>query len=116
MVMPIQPTSLNHQFTTPQKLFESLAAGVPVVVSDMPGMRAVVEAIDAGALCDPTLPASIASAIRTVLDTPRAAQLARRDRILRAAHEQYSWEVQVAELGRVYDDLLSARGGSADAR
>ena len=42
MVMAIQPTSVNHQFTTPQKLFEAIAAGVPVVASDLPGMATIV--------------------------------------------------------------------------
>ena len=38
VAMPIQPTTLNHRLTTPNKLFEALAAGVPVVASDLPGM------------------------------------------------------------------------------
>lgn len=107
MVMPIQPTTLNHQFTTPQKLFESIAAGVPVVASDMPGMRAVVDEVGAGVLCDPTDPASIAAGIRAVLETTPEEQATRRERILRAAHERYSWEAQVETLGRIYDDLVA---------
>ena len=31
MLMAIQPTTLNHRYTTPQKLWEAIAAGVPVV-------------------------------------------------------------------------------------
>ena len=38
MLMAIQPTSVNHRFTTPQKLWEAIAVGVPVVASDLPGM------------------------------------------------------------------------------
>jgi glycosyltransferase involved in cell wall biosynthesis len=107
MLMPIQPTTLNHQYTTPQKLFESIAAGVPVVASDMPGMRAIVEELDAGVLCDPTDPALIAASLRTVLDAPAAERAARRERILRAAREQYSWEVQVEALRAIYDHLVA---------
>ena len=35
--MPIQGDTLNHRLTTPNKLFEAMAAGVPAVVSDLPG-------------------------------------------------------------------------------
>ena len=116
MVMPIQPTTLNHQFTTPQKLFESIAAGVPVVASDMPGMRAIVDELGAGVLCDPTDPASIAAGIRSVLEMPAAERAAQQARILRAARERYSWEVQVEGLRAIYDDLLAHPRGAGRAR
>jgi glycosyltransferase involved in cell wall biosynthesis len=106
VVMPIQPTSLNHRYTTPQKLFESIAAGVPVVASDLPGMAEVVREIDAGALCDPTSPPSIAAAIRDVLRVDEAKRAARRERILAAAHARYNWAAQVHVLHAAYRDLL----------
>lgn len=105
MVMPIQPTTQNHQYTTPQKLFESIAAGVPVVASDLPGMAEVVTEVGAGVLCDPTSPASIAAAIRQVLDLAPDERAAMRSRILAAAHARYSWEVQVEALRAVYAGL-----------
>lgn len=104
-VMPIQPTTLNHRYTTPQKLFESIAAGVPVVASDLPGMAEVVTEIGAGVLCDPTSPASIAAAIRQILDADPAERAAMRARILGAAHDRYNWDAQVGVLRTIYDGL-----------
>jgi glycosyltransferase involved in cell wall biosynthesis len=104
-VMPIQPTTLNHRYTTPQKLFESIAAGVPVVASDLPGMAEVVTEVGAGVLCDPTSPASIAAAIRQLLAAPAADRAAMRARILRAAHDRYNWDAQVGLLRSIYDEL-----------
>jgi hypothetical protein len=38
-VIAIQPTTVNHRHTTPQKLFESIANGVPVVASEPRRLR-----------------------------------------------------------------------------
>ena len=111
MVMAIQPTSLNHRYTTPQKLFEALAAGVPVVASDLPGMADIVRATGAGVLCDPTSPGSIAAAIREVLEQSPADLAAIRERARRAAQETYNWERQVTTLFQVYGRLLEGRAG-----
>jgi glycosyltransferase involved in cell wall biosynthesis len=104
VAMPIQPTTLNHRLTTPNKLFEAMAAGVPVVASDMPGMASIVSESGAGLLVDPTDPAAIAVAIASLVGDPeRRAEAARR--ALAAAHETYNWEAQaavlLAEYGRV---------------
>jgi glycosyltransferase involved in cell wall biosynthesis len=104
VAMPIQPSTLNHRLTTPNKLFEAMAAGVPVVASDLPGMAGIVRESGAGVLVDPTSPAAIAAALREVLasEGDRAAMGAR---ALAAAHETYNWERQLdlllAEYGRL---------------
>ncbi len=66
VAMPIQPSTLNHRLTTPNKLFEAMAAGVPVVASDLPGMAPIVAETGCGVVCDPTDPAAIADAIRSI--------------------------------------------------
>jgi glycogen(starch) synthase len=108
LVMAIQPTTLNHRYTTPQKLFESMAAGVPVVASDLPGMAPIVQATGAGVLCDPTSPASITAAISSIVTASPEDRLAMRERALRAAHDRYNWEAQLGTLFAVYGQLLPA--------
>ena len=105
VAMPIQPSTLNHRLTTPNKLFEAMAAGVPVVASDLPGMAGIVRATGCGVLCDPTSSAAIAAAITSILDAPEPARAAFRERAIAAARGEYSWEAQVevllAEYGRL---------------
>jgi glycosyltransferase involved in cell wall biosynthesis len=109
-VMALQPSTLNHVLSTPNKLFEALAAGVPVVASDFPGLRSIV--VDdpdgpLGEVCDPTDPAAIAAAILRVIDrTPDEAADLRR-RCLIAAHERWNWESESAKLLALYDSLRS---------
>jgi glycosyltransferase involved in cell wall biosynthesis len=116
MVMPIQPSSTNHEFTTPQKLWESIAAGVPVVASNLPGMADVVLAAEVGALCDPTSPASIAEAIRSLISRPARERAAMRRHVLEVGHERYTWERQVEALLALYQTLLGRPRRAGDGR
>ncbi|MEO8229107.1 MAG: glycosyltransferase [Chloroflexota bacterium] len=111
MLMAIQPTTLNHRYTTPNKLWEAIAAGVPVVASDLPGMAPIVRETGCGELVDPTDPADIARGIRIILDLPSDRRDALRDRCLAAA-EIYSWERQTETLFELYGRLL----GRSDPR
>ncbi len=112
-LMPISAQTRNHVLSTPNKLFESLAAGVPVVASDFPGLRRIL--IDdplgpLGALCDPTDPASIARAIRSILDRPPEERAALRARCRRAAFERWNWETEGAKLLALYERLEREAG------
>ena len=108
VAMPIQPTTLNHRLTTPNKLLEAMAAGVPVVASDLPGMAPIVLSTGCGVVCDPTDPVALAAAIRSILELPEAERAALGLRGLRAAHETYNWESQM--------DLLLAQYGRLTGR
>ena len=115
-VMAIQASTLNHRLSSPNKLFESIATGLPVVVSDFVEMRRIVlEDPDGplGAVCDPADPASIAAAIRSILDLGPQERAALRARCLRAAHERWNWETESGRLVALYDSLALELAGSA---
>ena len=94
---------------TPQKLWEAMAAGVPVVASDLPAMAPIVSGVGFGVLCDPSSPASIAAAIRQLLDEGDAGLRARGLLGWQAAQETYNWENQFEVLDSVYTRLLAGR-------
>ena len=114
-VMPIQASTLNHRLSSPNKLFELIATGLPVVVSDFVEMRRIV--LDdpdgpLGAVCDPADPASIAAAIRSILDLGPAERAdaaralpARRPRPLELGDG-------VGEAGRALRSLAPSAGGA----
>jgi glycosyltransferase involved in cell wall biosynthesis len=113
-VMAIQASTLNHELSTPNKLFECLAAGVPVVASDFPEMRRVVmDDPDGplGELCRPDDPADVARAILRILALPPDARADLRRRCLKAAHERWNWETESKGLVALYADLTHAREG-----
>ena len=105
VAIPIQPSTLNHRLTTPNKLLEAIAAGVPVVASDLPGMAPIVRDAACGTLCDPADPASIAVALRGILDLAIPERQACADRALAAARDRYNWESQMERLLEAYGRL-----------
>jgi glycosyltransferase involved in cell wall biosynthesis len=105
VAIPIQGDTLNHRLTTPNKLFEAMAAGVPAVVSDLPGMSAIVNDAESGILVDPTDIQAIAAAIRRITSLPADEWQAWRERCVAAAHERYNWETQVDRLIDLYSEL-----------
>jgi len=100
-----QHDTLNNYLSTPNKFLEAMAAGVPTVCSDHPGMGPIARDTGCGIPVDPADIDAIAAAIRTIVDAPPSERSARRGRALAAAHDTYNWESQVqallAEYGRL---------------
>jgi len=110
-VAAFQPICLNYYYVAPNKLFEYLNAGLPVVCSDLPEMKRVVEGYNAGRTFDVEDPADIAAAIEWVLsDKDRYEELRRN---ARKAAEVYNWENESRKLLAVYKEL-SGGGPSRD--
>ena len=103
----IAPTELNFVVSTPNKLFECMTAGVPVLASDFPEMRRIVVGERIGEVCDPTDPGEIAASINRLLGAPtNLAEM--RERAQRAAQRTYNWEAQAAGLTDLYRRILSS--------
>ena len=103
-------TSLNQRFAMPNKLFESLLAGVPLLVSDLPDMAALVQRMQAGLAVDQADPEAIVEAIRTLLQ--RRADFVPTDAARDALEQNCSWEGQEQTLLALYDRLLADPAGS----
>lgn len=98
----IQNACLSYYYCSPNKVFEALAAGLPVVASDFPDLRRVLEGSVAGALCAPDDPAAVAAAVADVLARPRPA--AREAALALAA--RYTWEREARKLAALYHGLI----------
>ena len=100
----IQNACLSYYYCLPNKLFEYLHAGLPVVASNFPEIASVVRRFDVGALVDPEDPEQIASALRAVL-TPPERRAALRAHARRAA-THYTWQEEEARLLQAYDRMV----------
>ncbi len=91
-LLTLPPVSLNQRESTPNKFWESLLVGTPVVVG--PGldvMARIVDATGAGVVAPSLEPDALADAIRSVLDVDQLERAARRRRVAAIAAERYTW-------------------------
>lgn len=112
-IIAVPANSLNQRLSTPNKFWESLTAGTPVVVGrELEVMRGIVEADRLGAAADPSDPADLARALREVLEQPPAELEAMRERCLRVTRDRYSWELAVQPYLALVERLVPVRGES----
>jgi glycosyltransferase involved in cell wall biosynthesis len=102
-VLPLPENLMARYFTSPLKLFDYMAAGVPIVASDLPAVREVLVDGDNALLVPPEDPAAMAAAIRRLLVNPGLA-----DRLRRAAFDQvqaYTWDARAARIMEALERL-----------
>lgn len=117
--MPNPGLTLNDRFSTPNKLFECFAAGVPVVASDVPTMRRIIVDNPGGPLgvvCDPSHAEDIAEALRSVLEAEAANGETLRQRCLAAARTRWNWQLESRRLTTLYDDLANVSASRERSR
>ena len=88
------------------KLFQYMAAGLPIVVSDIGGWPDLISEVGCGLATDPEDPDAVAEAMIELLEDPeRRAEFAENGH--RAALEQFNWDVQRERLVGLYDRLTT---------
>ncbi|MGX9900055.1 glycosyltransferase [Arthrobacter sp. SA17] len=90
----------------PTKMFEYMSAGIPIVASDFPLWREIIENYDCGTLVDETDPLKISAAIQRYVDDPDLLLL-HGENAKRAAEDALNWYSQ----GQVLTDLYAKLQG-----
>ena len=100
-LLVFQPDYYNAYIGLPNKLFDYMLCGLPVVASDFPEIRKVVGGAGCGVLVDPTDPDAIAEAIVYLMEHPEEARrMGENGR--RAVLERYNWGEMEGRLLGVY--------------
>jgi len=95
----------NHIDAQPNKMFEYMSAGVPVIASHFPLWKQIIEGNACGLCVDPLDPAAIAKAIDYLVQHPQEAERMGRNG-QRAVAEQYNWPNEEAKLLKLYESLM----------
>ncbi len=91
----------NHINAQPNKMFEYMSAGLPVIASNFPLWREIIEGNNCGFCVDPLNPKEIASAIKRIIEYPtESEQMGRNGR--RVVEEKYNWGIEEKKLLSIY--------------
>jgi len=103
--LPRDPAARNNLLAWPNKLVEYMAAGLPIVASDLPTQARIVREVGCGIVVPAMGPPAHAQAIAYLLEHPEeAAAMGRRG--FDAARTRFSWEGEAAKLQKLYTSLL----------
>lgn len=96
----------SHLIAEPIKMFEYMAAGIPVISANIPYYEQIIKEADCGICVDPTNPAQIARAVRFLRDNPEEAQrMGGNGR--QAVLSRYNWDFEGEKLVALYREMLA---------
>jgi glycosyltransferase involved in cell wall biosynthesis len=94
----------NNYYCAPNKVFEYMMMGLPVIAPDYPGMQPLVEGEDVGVCVAPDSPRAIAAAVNRLNADPEGRARMRANG-LRLSKARYNWAQESAPLLKLYRSL-----------
>jgi len=101
-------TNLNYRFSLPNKLFDYIAAGKPVIVSNLPETGKIISENSCGMIIGRVTPGIISNALSELKDNPvRLAEL-RRNAVATSA--KLNWEIESEKVKEFYKKVINENG------
>nr|WP_319509756.1 glycosyltransferase [uncultured Draconibacterium sp.] len=95
---------LNYRFALPNKLFDYIRSGVPMLISDLPEMKAIVEKYNIGAISNSHDPKELANAINEALNNSDKRE-SWKTNLVQASNE-LTWENEAEVLKGIFAEFL----------
>jgi glycosyltransferase involved in cell wall biosynthesis len=102
-IIPYQPTCLNNLYSTPNKLFEFAAAGLPMIATDLPELRRLIVENGMGLVTDTASPGNLAHIVDAL--AADATKLAGFRAGVAVARQRLDWDQEAKILMEVYRGL-----------
>lgn len=105
-IIPYPPIDLNTYYCTPNKLFEYIQAGVPILANDLPELRRYVKDTGFGLTVNMDNPLTLATAIKNFISDARF--LSRTRQIILARQAEFSWDYCSREFVNIINSLIKS--------
>ena len=102
----------NHEMSLPNKLFDFMHAGLPMVVTARKEVAAIVQGCELGEVIEESSPSAIKHAVIRVLSKPKSNWQA----ALNEASEQFHWGVDEPHIERILEQSLKAHLAGSQAK
>ena len=99
----------NNEAAWPIKMFEFMAAGLPLIYSNLPSHHEIAGTLGAGIPVDPEKPEQIACAIEQLVSNHDLAQRLG-EAGMRTVREKFNWNIERAKLLNLYRELFKPPG------
>jgi len=100
-----KPTCMNHFYSSPNKLFESALAGLPIIAPDLPEMKKLVEGKGIGIITKADDVTELTVTIKKMLANANAYRPNAEK--LETIKNEYGWEAQRNKLITLYQQVLN---------
>lgn len=100
-----KPTSVNYQFSLPNKLFDYIHSNIPVITSEVVEVKRIVDEYEVGLTVDSSNPKAIADAIEKMRESGTAVY----SEALRKAASELNWDHERNVLAEVLTPLLNVQ-------
>lgn len=104
-MMVIEPIVKSHYYVLPNKLFESIQSEVPVIASDLPEMKRIVDTYKVGLTCKPKDHEGICSCVNRLIDDKNLYDKCKKN--LLVAKDELCWEKEKQVLISKYKECMS---------
>ncbi|MCE5346607.1 MAG: glycosyltransferase [Bacteroidales bacterium] len=101
-------TNLNYRYSLPNKLFDFISAGIPVIASDLPETGKIIRGNGLGIIISCVTPENISRAFSELKDNHDKLTELRKNAV--AASEKINWEIESGKVKELYFKVLNENG------
>jgi glycosyltransferase involved in cell wall biosynthesis len=97
-------TNLNYRFSLPNKLFDYISAGIPIIASDLPEVKKIVFRNRCGIIISEVTPENISNALSELKDNPVKLAELRKNAV--ETSKKINWEIESEKVKEFYTKVL----------